>query len=87
MSYVNYESEKAKEIAKSQARGCYQRSLLEGNSRPSGGDLQGKARKYAARYAESRENLLNRLEENGLEVKIWYDCSDHGKKKWFISIG
>lgn len=43
------------------ARGCYQRDILAGNAAMSGADLKGKARDYAAHYAESRRNLLKRL--------------------------
>jgi len=40
------------------ARGCYQREVLTGYARLSGADLKGKARKFAGRYAASRESAV-----------------------------
>lgn len=50
------------EIAYRQARGCYQRSLLDGSENLSGSTLRGKARSYGRHYARSRNNLLARLD-------------------------
>jgi len=52
------------------ARGTYQRSLLEGDSRWSGADLKGTAKKYASHYAKSRRNLIARLEAHGFVVEM-----------------
>ena len=49
-------------VAKSCALGCYQHDLIEGRVPWSGAGLQGKASSWGARYAESRENLLDRLD-------------------------
>lgn len=48
-------------------RGHYQRAIILGDARISGGDLRGKARKYGGRYAASRENLFSRLRVNGVQ--------------------
>ena len=53
-----------------QARGTYQRDLLEGRARWSGSDLRGKARQYGGRYATSRANLATRLEAAGHTVEV-----------------
>lgn len=41
--------------------GVYQNNIMSGQSRWSGSDLRGKARKYNARYWHSRNSLLNRM--------------------------
>jgi hypothetical protein len=61
-------SAEALETALSLARGEYQRALVLGYESLSGSTLRGKASRYGARYAESRRNLLRRLEEAGLLV-------------------
>lgn len=43
------------------ARGDYQRALLEGRARWSGADLRGRAAKWGARYAGSRQALRARV--------------------------
>ena len=48
------------------ARGDYQRSLLLGEATMSGAGLRGAARGYAARYKESRKNLLGRMTAAGV---------------------
>jgi len=48
-------------------RGHYQRAIILGDARISGGDLRGKARKYGGRYAASRDNLFSRLRVNGIQ--------------------
>jgi hypothetical protein len=45
------------------AKGCYQRALLRGSARWSGGDLRGKANKWSMSYKDSRSSLLNRLND------------------------
>jgi hypothetical protein len=45
------------------ARGSYQSGLLQGYETWSGSSLQGKASSYGARYAESRDNLLSRIDD------------------------
>lgn len=63
-------------IALSHARGSYQRDVVTGAARWSGADLRGKASRYSGRYAESRRNLLGRLEaDERLAVRI-----DRGKR-------
>ena len=52
------------------SRGCYQHDLLTGGSRWSGSDLKGNARKYAGRYAASRESLLARLVAAGFSAEV-----------------
>ena len=47
------------------ARGEYQRELLTGCARWSGGDLRGYAKKYSARYHQSRKTLTHRLRMAG----------------------
>lgn len=44
------------------ARGSYQNDLLTGWENWSGSSLQGAARKWGARYAESRRNLMRRID-------------------------
>ena len=43
------------------ARGCYQHGLISGAQNWSGSDLEGLASRYGARYAASREGLLERI--------------------------
>lgn len=70
-------------IAKSVARGSYQHSLVDGRSRWSGADLQGKAAKYGARYASSRRHLLAAIRAAGLWM-IWLD-GGYGRRVLVIS--
>lgn len=42
-------------------RGSYQRALLYGQARWSGGDLQGKAARWSGVYSRSRDTLMRRL--------------------------
>ncbi len=58
------------------ARGCYQRSLLLGQSRWSGADLRGKARSYSARYAGSRDAVVARILAAGYTVS-WTGGTSH----------
>lgn len=44
-----------------QCRGSYQENLISGVENWSGSSLAGRARKYSAHYAKSRENLRLRL--------------------------
>lgn len=60
------------------ARGRYQISMLEDDRPWSGMDLVGKAKSYAGRYRDSRENLLARLRESGLSVRRVPDPLGHG---------
>lgn len=43
------------------ARGTYQRDLLAGRETWSGSSLRGKARRYGAKYAQSRWSLVERI--------------------------
>lgn len=45
------------------ARGQYQTDLLYGRQCWSGADLAGKARRYGGRYADSRSNLVGRINQ------------------------
>lgn len=54
------ETHRARVAAREYERGSYQRGLLAGRAM-SGGDLRGRARSYAARYAASRANLVERI--------------------------
>ena len=58
------------EKALSLCKGCYQEGIIRGYYRFSGTDLKGKARKYVSRYARSRRNLLNRLNEHKVKYRI-----------------
>ena len=49
------------------ARGSYQRALLQGRESLSGSTLRGKASRYGNKYAESRDNLLRRMTDAGVE--------------------
>lgn len=51
------------------ARGTYQRNLILGYENLSGSTLKGFASSYGGHYAESRRNLLDRLETNGIKVQ------------------
>ena len=68
MAWTEIRSEKALHEAMEQARGCYQRDLLQGYENLSGSTLRGRARDYSARYAESRANLLTRVKAAGVAV-------------------
>jgi len=50
------------------ARGDYQAGLLNGSETWSGSSLKGEASKWGARYAESRANLLERVD---FAVRSW----------------
>lgn len=62
-------------------RGDYQRTLATGFARWSGADLAGKAAKYSAHYAQSREAYLNHIvcESRG-EILAQYARVKHGRK-------
>lgn len=60
------------------ARGSYQRALLEGQENLSGSTLRGEARRWSSRYAESRHNLLDRMDREGV---LWEERrGDHGRR-------
>ena len=44
-------------------KGCYQAALIDGGEAWSGSTLTGKAREWGARYAASREALLDRMND------------------------
>ncbi|NIO67515.1 MAG: hypothetical protein GTN71_00245 [Anaerolineae bacterium] len=50
-------------IIEAQAKGPYQRDLLDGGESWSGASLAGKASNYGAVYARSRANLLARIND------------------------
>ena len=55
------------------ARGCYQRDLLDGREAWSGASLKGTASSYGARYAESRSNLLDRINDVAKEYGVRFE--------------
>jgi len=55
-------------LAMRQARGTYQRDLLDGYQTWSGADLRGRAASYSVHYRNSRDNLLRRCKAAGLTV-------------------
>lgn len=60
------------------ARGRYQRNLIRGCENLSGSTLRGRAKDWGLRYAQSRENLLKRLTENGVR---WHEeTGDHNRR-------
>lgn len=61
------------------AHGDYQRDLLTGRARWSGSDLTGNARKYSARYAQSRRALYARLQGAGFNVTVADYRNDNGR--------
>jgi hypothetical protein len=60
------------------ARGCYQRALILGQARWSGADLRGRARQFCDRYADSRRNLIRRIQRAGIPASI-RPINSHGK--------
>lgn len=78
MSYSIIKSEKEKEKALAVAKGCFQIGLIEGSEALSLATLKGKARRYGAKYAISRNNFLRRLTDNGV---IWSEqIGAHNKR-------
>lgn len=67
---TEYLDDHALETARKCACGSYQESLIEGEARWSGADLRGKASRYGGRYAASREALLRRFRDAGLDFVI-----------------
>jgi hypothetical protein len=55
-------------VALTEARGCYQRNLINGRENLSGSSLRGSAKNYADRYQRSAFRLLGRLRAVGIEV-------------------
>lgn len=55
-------TDEAYEAAAKLAKGGYQLDFLGGYQAMSGGTLKGRAKSYGARYADSRRNLLDRLD-------------------------
>ncbi len=69
--------------ALAQARGSYQRNLIEGYEALSGSTLRGEARRWSARYHASASALLDRLERAGLVVSE--HVADHGRRVLVIA--
>lgn len=65
-------SEKDRLNAFSLCKGSYQQSLIEGQSRWSGSDLKGKAKKFGAKYSRSRNRLVQRMADAGMKLKFVY---------------
>lgn len=66
--WIAFRSLSVQQAALAQAKGCYQRNLLEGWEAWSGSTLKGKASRYGARYAGSRTSLITRLRAAGIPV-------------------
>ena len=69
------------------ARGRYQLDCARGAQRWSGADLQGKASRYAGRYATSRANILDRAKQRGMVVVSYKDKAIHGLCRVALGIG
>lgn len=59
-------------------KGSYQEGLIRGDQNWSGSDLQGKAKDYASKYAQSRTNLLRRLDCNNIPHHFYFN--KHNKR-------
>ena len=70
MNNTIYDNDSTAARALACTRGCYQESLAAGDARWSGADLQGRARSYGARYADSRASLVARWRAAGLGVEM-----------------
>lgn len=68
MAYSIIKNQETLEKALKLCKGVYQRNLLMGRERLSGASLQGRAKSYIGRYRQSGQNLLKRLQANGLNV-------------------
>jgi len=68
-SWTVYASPEAERIATPLAKGCYQAALLTGGEAWSGSTLIGTARRWGSRYHASREVLLARLADAGLDIR------------------
>jgi hypothetical protein len=80
--YVRVASRASWEAALLLARGRYQHGLIYGRQCLSGADLKGRARRWARKYAQSRENLLVRIRKSG--VVIGEEKADHGLRRLVI---
>jgi len=65
-------------------KGEYQKNLIRGIENLSGSSLSGKAKSYSGRYKRSRENLLKRLQDNGLFLREL--TGKHNKRILYIDI-
>lgn len=63
--------DEVREIVRRALRGDYQADLLAGRQKWSGADLRGKAGKWAAQYARSRQRLVERA-----NTLLWEAGSD-----------
>lgn len=66
MSYSVVKNKETLERALSVCRGVYQRNLVLGRESLSGATLTGIAKTFSGRYKTSAENLITRLNENGI---------------------
>lgn len=78
MSYSIIKNEDEKEKALALAKGSFQENLIYGSEALSLATLKGKARYYGAKYAQSRNNFLRRLTDNG--VKWSEQLGAHNKR-------
>jgi hypothetical protein len=70
--------EKELDRAMALARGSYQRDLLNGHENLSGSSLRGNAKLYGAQYRRSRNALLSRMTEAGID---WDEIvGDHNRR-------
>lgn len=84
--WTYYTTDDAAALATSLAQGSYQRALVAGDAAWSGGDLQGKARKFGARYAASRDALIARLRPAGLSTLYVRDLRG-GSRRHVLVVG
>ena len=56
--------------ALSLCKGRWQRAIILGWANYSCSDLKGKAKKYSGKYLRSRDNLINRMNAEGVEYVI-----------------
>lgn len=68
--YSRVWTEKDYERAIQAAAGRYQAALINGQEAWSGATLRGKAKEYGSRYKMSRNSLLSRLRQAGVQAAI-----------------
>jgi len=75
----------ALEIADALARGSFQSGLIRGNDSLSLATLKGKAKKYSAKYARSRDSLIERLKSCPMLV-VREEIGDHNRRELVIEL-
>lgn len=89
--------EQITDIAFASVKGRYQKDLLTGSAIWSGADLRGKARQYGAKYARSRNSLLENINQNlesisdlvGLDIHVGtiIDNTRNQKRRLVLVVG